>query len=188
MATGNPPSAAQGTAPSFKFKWGAEGCRLVAQWAVERILARITQSKGADGEPFKPYSTKPITILFTSETARRLKPKGGVPVKNAEGLIVGRHYPGGYAQYKRESTGYAKVTLTLSGELRRNIRVIRTTDNEAVVGIGQSAAMYGHYVDAKRPFIGLTKAEAGSMLDAAVQAVFNRLNGSQAPTGPVAGQ
>ena len=195
-----------------QFNWTAEHMRKLAL-AMRAHLVRRTFDLGIgqDGKPHKPYSTRPITIAFDSETGRRLKPKGGQPAYGAglgtsdrtsfdngvtperpvnrradrgwsflfreagdtgdtgrktRGAIIGRHYEGGYAEYKASSrkglvnrngvTGTA-VDLTLSGQLAGSVRVVSSTRTQAVIGITGDARTYGVFVDGKRPFLGFSE-------------------------------
>lgn len=112
-----------------------------------------------------PYSTKATTISFKSETSRRLKAKGGKPSLNAAGVETGKRYEGGYAQYKRDSSGAPGVDLTLSGQMFRSFSVKQVTAEEGRIGLDGQAAEYGTHVDAQRPWIGLTPKELDAVTD-----------------------
>jgi len=197
-----------------QFAWTAEHMRKLAL-AMRAHLVRRTFDLGigADGKPMKPYSTRPITIAFDSETGRRLKPKGGQPAYGAglgttdrtsfdngvtperpvnrradrgfsfifreagdtgdtgrktRGAIIGRHYEGGYAEYKassrrglvnRNGVSGVAVDLTLSGRLSRSVRVISSTRTQATIGITGEAQVYGARVDGDRQFMGFSEAD-----------------------------
>lgn len=167
--------------------WTEADSAAVAEAVVATIIGRIYQGQGADGEPFAPYSTRPTTISLGSETAMRLTPKGGQPVKDKTGKVTGVRYPNGYAQYKHESrrrsarAGTAEVDLTLSGQLVRSIRVVTADESTAVVGVTGAPQEYADALDSKRPFLGLTAAEAADI----EEEVVARINAHVAGTGAV---
>ena len=103
--------------------------------------------------PHKRYSEKPIYIGLKSRTARRLKPKGGRLSRTGKSVF----YAGGYAHYKAASTRTVrKVTLTLSGQMRRSFRVLRFSKAAATIGLSGQAKVYGSFVNDSRPWIGLS--------------------------------
>lgn len=174
-----------GTVPTSV--WDVQAMEALAV-SVRGIIVERTQVRGIgeDGNPLAPYSTRPITISFASDTAARLKPKGGNPAygrghprrlltasgrapRGAGWVITGRYYPGGYAEYKRSSrlgltsrSGRAGVLvdLTLSGQMMREFRVRKTTRLSAIIGLTGEAAIYGSQVNAARPWIGLAESDA----------------------------
>ena len=114
---------------------------------------------------FDGYSEKPRVVYYASETARRLKPKGGTEWIGRrgprKGEAVGRYYPDGYRQYKAESRkgltdGSVEVDLILSGQLSRSLRVTRTTTNQARIEVRGSATAYAAAVNAKREWLGVS--------------------------------
>ena len=153
------------TWPSFV--WDATAVRDVGE-ALRTSLVQRTFFEGlnVDDAPMARYSTKPVVIYNKSETARRLKPKGGTPWKGQrgpnKGRVVGRFYKGGYAQYKEESRKGLKpgksieVDLILSGQLSRSLRVTRTTTNQARIEVRGSATAYAAAVNAKREWLGVS--------------------------------
>lgn len=204
-----------------QFNWTEAHMRKLALLMRAHLVRRTFDlGIGVDGKQFKPYGTRPITIAFNSETGRRLKPKGGKPAYGSEkkadgtqtmgpafifrakgrtgdtgrktrGVIVGRHYEGGYAEYKASSrlglvnangaTG-VMVDLTLSGQLSRSIRVISTTQTQAVIGMTGDARNYGAFVDGKRPFLGFSEedfAEGQRIINELVSAPARKAGGSR---------
>lgn len=155
--------------------------RAMAQVALA-ALAAVTERTfhrglGDDDKPMKPYSTRPTTISFESDTGKRLPPKGGLPAygrgrprrllvngnapRGKGWTITGRHYPGGYAEYKRSSRkglrnklGAAGVTpdLVLSGRLLESVAIMRTSRFSAVIGFKGAALTYGPATDEARPW------------------------------------
>jgi hypothetical protein len=112
-------------------------------------------SKGLDTDdtPHKPYSVKPIYISLKGATARRLKPKGGRLSRTGKSVF----YAGGYAHYKAASTRSAgSVTLQLTGQMRREFRVLRFSKTAATIGLSGPAKVYGSFVNNSRPWIGLS--------------------------------
>jgi hypothetical protein len=171
-----------GTVPTSV--WDVQAMEALAV-AVRGIIVERTQNRGIgeDGNPLKRYSTRPLTIEFDSDTGRRLHPKGGKPAygrsANGRRVIVGRYYPGGYAEYKRSSrlkliskSGRAGVSvdLTLSGQMMEEFRVRKTTLLSALIGLTGEAAIYGAEVNAARPWIGLADSDAP-----AVEASFDAI-------------
>lgn len=154
--------------------WDEVAMRDVCEATASMVLVRAQRDRklatGASMDSV-PYSTKPTTIYLKSETARRLAPKGGVPVKNAAGVVIGRKYEGGYAQYKRESARAEGVTLTLSGQMFRSFTVKQVTAESGRVGLDGQPAEYGTYVDEARPWIGLSPDEVRAMDDIISEAV-----------------
>jgi hypothetical protein len=96
------------------------------------------------------------------------RPEGvtGDTGRKTRGPIIGRHYRGGYAQFKRESrrgvTG-AVVDLTLSGQMLRQYRVIRVSRYSAEIGMTGQSRMYGPFTDAKRPWVGLSPGDVRAL-------------------------
>lgn len=163
--------------------WDVRAMTQLAKAAQAAIVERtFHRGVGDNDRPLAPYSDKPRSISFASDTGRRLKPKGGLPAygrghprkllgasgrapRGSGWTIVGRYYPGGYAEYKRASrkgltngmgaTG-VEVNLTLSGQLSRSLRVIRVSRTAATIGLTGAARAYGSHVDAARPFLGLS--------------------------------
>ena len=136
----------------------------------EQLRASITQRAFFEGldvrdARFDDYSEKARVVYFASETARRLKPKGGTPWKGRrgprKGETVGRFYEGGYRQYKEESRKGLKeasveVDLILSGQLSRSLRVVRTTSTQARIEVRGGATAYAQGVNQKREWLGVS--------------------------------
>jgi hypothetical protein len=164
---------------------------VVAAAIVERTFHR---GQGDDDGALAPYSTRATSVSFDSDTGRRLKPKGGLPAYgrghprrliSAGGrapkgwTVTGRHYPGGYAQYKRDSrrgltnklgASGAAVDLVLSGELARSIRVRTASRYAVIVGITGAALRYGPGTDARRPWLDISPQDARD-IDAALPSI-----------------
>lgn len=127
------------------------------------IVRRTLRGVSATGRPFKPYSTRPMTVSLSSGVALRLWPRGGEKSESGDSV----HYEGGYAEYKRESRQYtgseegatAEVDLTLSGQMLRGIHVAMATDKGAVLQTGDSSADYAWAVQDVRPFMGIAPSE-----------------------------
>ena len=191
-----------GTVPTSV--WDVQAMEALAV-AARGIIVERTQNRGIgeDGNPLAPYSTRPTTISFASDTAVRLKPKGGLPAygrghprkrlssggrapRGRGWTITGRYYPGGYAEYKRSSrlkliskSGRAGVSvdLTLSGQMMEEFRVRKTARLSALIGLTGEAAIYGAEVNAARPWIGLADSDAPAVeasLDAIVADAMRR--------------
>lgn len=136
----------------------------------EQLRASITQRAFFEGldvkdATFDDYSKTARVVYFASETARRLKPRGGTPWKGRrgprKGETVGRFYEGGYRQYKEESRkglreASVEVDLILSGQLSRSLRVVRTTSTQARIEVRGSATAYAQGVNQKREWLGVS--------------------------------
>jgi hypothetical protein len=160
--------------------------RAVGELCKAQVIQRtFREGIGVDDRPMRRYSTTPMSVYFPSETARRLKPKGGAPIYRKRayrqrggskstymmtwkyyplGTLIGRRYEGGYAQYKRESrkgftSGSVEVDLTLSGQLSRSIRVTKVRKNYAVVQVSGGALAYAAHTNRQRPWFGLSPSD-----------------------------
>lgn len=140
--------------------------------SVVTLIRKRTQADGEsyDGEAFAPYSTRPIYISRNRGAGARLAPKGGRPSRKGGSV----YYAGGYAEYKRLSTGSSIVNLTLSGQLMRSIRVAKADSRSVVVQAGGGAVTYARGVDNQRPFMGVAESER-QLLTRVVQAQVKRV-------------
>ena len=170
-----------------------EVMRAVGELCKAQVIQRtFREGTGVDDRPLKRYSTKPMSVYFPSETARRLKPKGGMPLYRKRkykqrgrsqstymmtwklyplGTLIGRRYEGGYAQFKHDSRkgfvgGSVEVDLTLSGQLSRSIRVTNVRKNYAVVQVSGGALKYAAHVNRKRPWFGLSPQDQSLVMQA----------------------
>ena len=153
------------TWPSFV--WDLKAMRDVAE-VLRTSLVQRTFFEGLDvnDNGMKAYSTKPVVIYAKSETARRLKPKGGTPWKGQrgpnKGRVVGRFYKGGYAQYKEESRKGLKpgksieVDLILSGQLSRSIGVQAISKTGVTITPRGAAVAYAGATHLKRNWWGIS--------------------------------
>ena len=159
--------------------WDQAASAMVAKGVRDLIVDRaFVQGLGVDDQPHAPYSTRAITVSMTSETAARLKPKGGAPAygrgRPRRLLVNGRpprrlgwtatgarHYAGGYAAYKAASrrlraAAQGMVDLTLSGQMRNSFKVKTATETLIVIGLTGEAVVYGAGVNAARRWIGIS--------------------------------
>lgn len=199
--------------------WDVEASREVALSMRAAVVDRASvDGLDVDDKPFRPYSTKPMAVLNDSDTGRRMKPKGGIPVYSrgageraitgrsnpfrvaeeeafsfdrvgrpgrtrAESrgrVIIGRRYPGGYAQFKRESrrgltsaggrTG-VEVNLILSGQMMRSFKQKTVALYMIVLGLTGDPVVYGTYVNRNRNWIGLSPSDLKTLDVAAFEAV-----------------
>lgn len=153
-----------------------EACR------AQVVQRTFREGRGLDDNPHKRYSKKPISVYFGSETARRLKPKGGTPLYRKRrykargksqssyllswkhydlGALIGRRYEGGYRQFKAESRKglserSVEVDLILSGQLSRSLRVTNVRKTSAVIQVQGGSLKYAAGVNARRPWLGLS--------------------------------
>ena len=130
--------------------WDMAASRQVGQTAVAAIAQRaFKRGQDTSDAPFQPYGTNPI---YVSKKNARLKPRGGekTPRKGGKGKKrrTGRsvYYPGGYRQYKADTTGSDKVNLVLSGQLLRSLAPVKVTTKEIQIGVRGGAARHGAYL------------------------------------------
>lgn len=174
------------TWPSFV--WDLKAMRDVAE-VLRTSLVQRTFFEGLDvnDNGMKAYSTKPVVIYRNSETARRLKPKGGTPWKGQrgpnKGRVVGRFYKGGYAQYKEESRKGLKpgksieVDLILSGQLSRSIGVQAISKTGVTITPRGAAVAYAGATHLKRNWWGISprnNADLVAALPEIIGACINR--------------
>ena len=174
------------TWPSFV--WDLKAMRDVAE-VLRTSLVQRTFFEGLDvnDNGMKAYSTKPVVIYRNSETARRLKPKGGTPWKGQrgpnKGRVVGRFYKGGYAQYKEESRKGLKpgksieVDLILSGQLSRSIGVQAISKTGVTITPRGAAVAYAGATHLKRNWWGISprnNADLVAALPEIIAACVNR--------------
>jgi hypothetical protein len=146
--------------------------RAIGQAVATQMAQRaFREGRGLDDRGHRAYATEPLTVYFASETARRLRPKGGAPwharrgpraAQGRRGQVIGRRYDGGYGEYKRASrkgvaAGGIEVDLTLSGQLARSLDVTSVTRTRCVVTVRGAAVTYASGVDARRPWFGLSR-------------------------------
>jgi hypothetical protein len=132
--------------------WDRQAMAEVAQVAIVAQTQRaMVKGLGNDDRPMKPYSRRPTYISVRAFP----KPRGGRP--SASGRSV--YFPGGYAQYKRGIAGNARVNLTSSGRMRRSFRTKTLRRLLAVIGLSGTPAVYGRFVNERRPWIGLSRAD-----------------------------
>lgn len=168
--------------------WTQADSERVGAFFVGTINVRVQRGTGADGKPFRPYSTKRLYVAAGGETARRLAPKGGTPIKDKNGAVTSTRYDGGYAQYKRESRKGTAVDLTLSGQMMREIRATVVTETDVEVQHTGGSAVYGPGVDALRPHLGITDDELAKLDRLILRLVDAHLQSGRAgvPTEPIA--
>ena len=136
----------------------------------EQLRASITQRAFFEGldvrdARFDDYSEKARVVYYNSETARRLKPKGGTPWVGRRGArkgeTVGRFYEGGYKQFKAESRrglteASVEVDLILSGQLSRSIGVQAISKTGATITPRGAAVAYAGATHLKRNWWGIS--------------------------------
>lgn len=129
--------------------------RAIGEACKAQVVQRtFREGRGLDDNPHKRYSTKPLSVYLGSETARRLKPKGGVPLYRKRrykargksqstyllswkhydlGALIGRRYEGGYRQFKAESRKGLNLASTAAnrvGETQRSVEVDLTLSGQ----------------------------------------------------------
>ncbi len=157
--------------------WGRASMRALAEIARTAVITRVSRrGEGLDDAPLKRYATAPRIYVYRAYGAgARLKPKGGRTVSIVKGLdgkfrkLKGHAYEGGYQEYKTSSTegGGGIVDLTLSEQMLRDFRVkdSATTANRAVLGL-VATWKYGRHVNARRPWIGLSRRDVQQLTEA----------------------
>jgi hypothetical protein len=155
--------------------WGRASMRAFAEIARATVVTRVSRrGEGLDDNPLKRYATAPRIYVYRAYGAgARLKPKGGRTVSIVKGLdgkfrkLKGHAYEGGYAEYKATSTegGGGIVDLTLSEQMLRDFRVKDTTATRAVLGL-VATWKYGRHVNARRPWIGLSRRDVQQLTEA----------------------
>ena len=176
--------------------WGRASMQALAEIARATVVTRVSRrGEGLDDNPLKRYATAPRIYVYRAYGAgARLKPKGGRTVSIVKGLdgkfrkLKGHVYEGGYAEYKAASTedgggivdltlsgqvkdatkgGGGIVDLTLSGQMLRDFRVkdTATTATRAVLGL-VATWEYGRHVNARRPWIGLSRRDVQQLTEA----------------------
>lgn len=146
------------------------------------------------GNPMRAFrwSYGPEDVARSRSDARRTR-KLSVAKRRGrkDWKVIGRRFPGGYAQLKsgwsggRGATnpsgvaklptspspgGQARVNLQLTGAMRQDFRVKGTTSAERVVIGLTRTADYGTFVNARRPWIGVSPRDREQ-----IQAAFERL-------------
>ena len=155
--------------------WGRASMRALAEIARATVVTRVSRrGEGLDDNPLKRYATAPRIYVYRAYGAgARLKPKGGRTVSIVKGLdgkfrkLKGHAYEGGYAEYKAASTegGGGIVDLTLSEQMLRDFGVKDTTATRAVLGL-TATWKYGRHVNARRPWIGLSRRDVQQLTEA----------------------
>lgn len=173
------------TWPSFV--WDLRAMRDVAEVLRTSLVQRtFFEGRNVDDNGMKAYSTKPVVIYRNSETARRLKPKGGVTWKGRrgpnKGRTVGRFYEGGYAQFKEESRKglndrSVEVDLILSGQLSRSIGVQAISKTGVTITPRGAAVAYAGATHDRRNWWGISprnNADLVAALPEIIGACINR--------------
>jgi hypothetical protein len=156
--------------------------RVVALDSIALIRERTVSGLDVNGQPFKPYSTKPIYIQNT----RFPRPRGGQPA----GKSV--FYQGGYKEYKelsrepgkvgprrnKKAKGpTAEVDLTLTGLMLNSIQVTKVLSTGYILEVIGKAGKYAGYVNVKREFMGLTIPEQRMIAESFDEQIAKKLRG-----------
>lgn len=173
--------------PAPRLAWTAEHMRAFALAVRAHLVSRtFDRGIGESGREHRHYSRTPIKLYRRSQTGRRLSPKGGVSFAWVRGPRqpgggydasrigdeAGKFYAGGYEAFKAQSRkglvnaggrSGVLVDLTLSGQLSRGLRVVRTSRLSATIGMTGESRAYGVHVDAARPFMGLSAADGAEL-------------------------
>lgn len=132
--------------------WKRDHSFNVGTFAVNVIAHRtFDQGKDVRDRGFKPYSKKAIYIPTKGVMP---KPKGGKLSRTGKSMLFER----GYRQYKFRALGYARVTLTASGALRRSFRVLKVSRkrDQVSIGIAGDPRLYGLAINETREWIGVS--------------------------------
>ena len=172
------------TWPSFV--WDLKAMRDVAE-VLRTSLVQRTFFEGLDvaDNGMKAYSTDAVVVYNASETARRLKPKGGTPYKGKrgpnKGRVVGRFYEDGYAQYKEQSRKglnqrSVEVDLILSGQLSRSIAVQAISKTGVTITPRGAAVAYAGATNDKRNWWGISPRNNADLIAALPQIIGECIN------------
>ena len=142
------------------------------------IKLRTSRGISAKGKKFKKYSTNPIYIGLKSNTAKRLKPKGGRKTKHS------MYFKGGYAEYKNKSRKRTKgakgqsaeVDLVLSGQLMQNFVLKSASSTGFTLCLTKHVSHYGYHVNKKREYLGLTKKDVDILVKAVTLDLMEKLS------------
>jgi len=155
----HPPYEKRGQLP--KRVWDRRAARELAQVIQATVEHRaFDEGHGLDDRPHKAYSTR---RLWVANKGVQPKARGGrrTRVRNPKtgrmNYGKGRVYDDGYRQYKRESTGTDHVNLTATGRMRRSFRIKAVLRTRIIIGLTGAAAVYGTFVNRRRPWIGLSR-------------------------------
>jgi len=120
------------------------------------VVERTLQGLDADGNPFKPYSSKPLYI----SAHHRPRPKGGQKTKGGKS----RFFAGGYAEYRQATVGHQRPDLFASGDMFRAFQARELTPTKGIVHfIKTKEALKAVANDATRHFVGLSAAQADGL-------------------------
>ena len=146
-------------------------------------LVRLRTYAGLDTQdrPFDSYAPYSQTPIYISMRGARLKPKGGRKTKSGKSMF----FQGGYREYKQKSrrrrtkggaNQTAEIDLTLSGALMNNLVTTSATKTSFTIGLSGAVRSYGYYVNARRPFIGLSASDRRKVTDAVAARIRKRLS------------
>jgi hypothetical protein len=165
--------------------------RALAEVARSIVVTRVSRrGEGLDDAALTPYATRPRIYVYRAYgSGARLAPKGGRTVSIVKGVdgkfrkLKGHAYEGGYAEYRSSSKkGGGIVDLTLSEQMLQDFKVKDSTDTTAVLGL-TATVDYGRHVNARRPWIGLSKGDI-RLLSASLSDQINRNLGGSGGTPP----
>jgi len=146
-------------------------------------LVRLRTYAGLDiqDRAFSSYAPYSETPIYVSLKGARLKPKGGRKTKSGKSMF----FQGGYREYKQKSrrrrtkggaNQTAEIDLTLSGALMNNLVTTSATKTSFTIGLSGAVRSYGYYVNARRPFIGLSSSDQRKLTDAIAARIRKKLS------------
>jgi antitoxin component of RelBE/YafQ-DinJ toxin-antitoxin module len=130
---------------------------------VSLIRDRTAKGIDKDGLPFKSYSKRPFTIPYAAATKSAIKEL----IKQGKAFIFSKSgtkmalIKTGYLDYKKllyKDTSYdGTVNLMLTGRMLGNLNVIRTENNQIIIGFSNTemAERAKYNINRGRDFLGL---------------------------------
>lgn len=118
--------------------------RAFADLVLNKIKERTMRGVGADGQPFKPYSTHPFSMPYGAVASLQKMQKA---IKNKDARTFQRSggalwivWTGGYKSYKsymQPNTDTNVVNLMFSGSMLRNFKVLDTNSTPIFVDLAE---------------------------------------------------
>ena len=129
---------------------------------VARVKKRTAKGQAPKGGKFRAYSRRPIYIAADGSETRGVIPKGGKVAQKKKGKT--RFYKGGYAHFKRATTGTRNVNYSLSGRMLASTRVTRVTRVFARISVrGRKDAQIAAQLQARDPWLLFGKGDAQAL-------------------------
>lgn len=117
--------------------------RAFADLVLNKIKERTMRGVGADGLPFRPYSTRPFSMPYSAVASSQKTQKA---IKNKDARTFRRSgafwivWTGGYKSYKsymQPNTDTNVVNLMFRGSMLRNLKVLETNSTPIFVDLSE---------------------------------------------------